>query len=58
MSYIVFENTTRCLSTDPTKVQAFYAHLGWNFSLEHILEDYIGAFIVKSLIDTFIIVKN
>ena len=22
---------TRCLSTDPTKVEAIYAHLGWNF---------------------------
>ena len=25
------EEGTVCLSTDPTKVEAFYAHLGWNF---------------------------
>ena len=47
-------------STDPTKVQAFYVHLEWNFLgiLDHILEDYIGAFIPRLLIDSFFIVKK
>ena len=29
--YFVWYGHTGCLSTDPTKVEAFYTHLGLNF---------------------------